>query len=262
MTQNALAKVGLVVALALTTLYVGCCIHVDDKYRAKAQRTEALNASIAGVETLDVTTCVGTITFEAVDVDEARIVADITVKAKTEEEAQALLGQVRIVARPSGDTLVLKAVKPAGFGHNKLFVDFTITAPGDLALQCTTNVGDIKSAGCAGPITAKTDVGSIVCRDLRNAANLRTNVGNIQAIYRPDAPPVLNITAVTNVGDIELAGPDTISAELSAGVNVGSINTQRPLMVTGQIKKSIKATLGRAEGTARLTTNVGSIKIR
>jgi len=262
MKNHTLAKVGLLTALSLTTLYVGCCINVNDNYKAKAYRTEELDASVADMTSVDVTTKVGTLTFEAADVTEAHIVADITVKAKTQEEAEAQVREVRIVAEPSGERLALKAVKPKGFGCNKLLVDFTVTIPARLALECRTNVGDIKTTGLAGPVTARTDVGSILCNDLLHGATLRTNVGNIVATYASEAPAALQVSAVTNVGDIELAGPDSISAALSASVNVGSIDAQRPLMVQGPIKKSIKATLGKAEGRVKLSTNVGSIRIR
>ncbi len=53
-----------------------------------------------------------------------------------------------------------------------------------------------------------------------------------------------------------------MSAHLQATTNVGSIDTDRPLTVTGQIKKSIQATIGDAEGDIVLRTNVGSIHIR
>ncbi len=262
MKHNTLAKVGLIIALSLITLFVGCCINVGDNYKAKAHRTEELDAPLTDMASIDVTTNVGTITFEAADVSEAHIVAEITVKSKTEDEAEAQIQEVRIVAEPSGKKLVIKAVKPSGFGKNQLLVDFTVVTPSNLALDCRTNVGDIKTQGIAGPVKARTDVGSIACTDLLNAASLRTNVGNIVVAYLPDAPAELDVNATTNVGDIDLSGPDTISAELSANVNVGSIDAKRPLMVQGKIKKSIKATLGQAEGKAKLSTNVGSIIIR
>jgi hypothetical protein len=59
-----------------------------------------------------------------------------------------------------------------------------------------------------------------------------------------------------------LAGPKDISAKLTAEANVGSIDTDRPLTVTGDLKQSIRASLGSAEGRISLRTNVGSIRIR
>jgi hypothetical protein len=173
---------------------------------------------------LDIRTDVGKIHLNAADVAEIRVHAEIKVKAATEERAKDLAEGVRIVLKPSGETLAIKAVKPTGFGSNG--VDFTITAPAGLALKCTTNIG------------------------------------NIRAEYAPDAPAAIHLDASTNVGNIELAGPKDISATLTAETNVGSIDTARPLTVMGNLTQSIRTSLGSAEGRISLRTNVGSIRIR
>ena len=262
MMRNHLTKLGFYSALVLTTLFVGCCVNLGGSFRAKAERTEELTASAADVITLDVSTNVGTIDIEPGQTDEVRIEAEITVKAKTEEEAEMLVQEVRIVAEKSGQKLVVKAVKPSGFGRNQLAVDFTITAPPRLALACVTNVGDIRLTGFTDRVTAKTDVGTIRCRDLHGETDLHTNVGDITLEYAAAAPAALRASATTNVGNVEFTGPETISAQLEARVNVGSIDTDRPLTITGKIEKSVRATLGDAEGRISLRTNVGSVKIR
>jgi len=257
-----MARINLIAALVLVMLFVGCCVNVVDNYRAKAQRSEDMTVAATDLAALDVGTNVGTITLDSADVSEVRIIAEITVKAKTQEEAETLVEQVQIAAEPSGRTLIVKAEKPSNFGRNQLAVDFRITTPPHLALDCTTNVGDIRITGFADRVAAKTDVGTIRCADLRGDADLRTNVGDIQATYAADAPAALAVSATTNVGNIDFTGPTQISAQLAARVNVGSIDTERPLTVTGPIKKSIKATIGDAEGNITLRTNVGSIRIR
>jgi DUF4097 and DUF4098 domain-containing protein YvlB len=141
-------------------------------------------------------------------------------------------------------------------------VDFTITAPGDLAVDCATNVGDIRVTGFTKRVKAVTDVGAIACTGLRDTIDLRANVGDVRADYASDAPAALTATMTTNVGNVEFTGPKEISAHLTAGSNVGSISTERPLSVTGTLKQSVSATLGQGEGRVNLSTNVGSIKIR
>jgi len=262
MRAGSSASTGLCIALACVALFGGCYVPFGDAFKAKAQRTEEFTASLDGITALDVSTNVGTIKVEAADVTEARITAEITVKSKTAEEADRLVEEIRITTEPSGTTLVIKAVKPAGFGKNQLSVDFTIVAPARLALDCTTNVGDVRTAGFAGRVKARTDVGSITCTDLHGILDLHTNVGDIRAVYAAEAPAALDASLSTNVGDIDFTGPTEISAEISAGANVGSIRTDRPLSVTGTIKKSLRATLGDSEGQIKLHTNVGSIKIR
>jgi hypothetical protein len=212
-------------AMLVSVLAAGCQSG-GDAYKAKFTRSEELTGPVAGITMLDIRTDIGKIHLDAADVAEIRVQAEITVKAATEERAEELAEGVRIVLEPSGETMAIKAVKPTGFGRNQLWVDFNITAPAGLALKCTTNVGDIRVE------------------------------------YTPDAPAAIHVDASTNVGSIELAGPKDISAKLTAETNVGSIDTDRPLTVTGNLKGSIRASLGSVEGRISLRTNVGSIHIR
>ncbi len=269
MKRNGATEVALYAALAMIPLVVGCYINtgsggcsIGGNYRAKAQRTEETTVPLADITTLDVTTNVGTIRLDSADAAEARVTAEITVRAKTEEKAQELVEKVRISVEPSGRDLVIKAIKPPDFGRNQLSVDFTIAAPGRLAVQCATNVGDIRITDFTDKVAARTDVGKVICSGLRGNAELGANVGDVKATYAPDAPAAIELAATTNVGSVEFSGPIRISAKLSVSANVGSIDTDRPLTVTGQMKKSINATLGDAEGQITLRTNVGSIKIR
>ena len=260
MRAGALVRIGVVTGLA-AMLPGGCVVHTGT-CNATFSRSEALTAPLANVTALDVTTNVGTLRLEAAQVHEVHIAAEIKVKAATEERAQELAEQVRIVAEPTGQTLAIKAIQPSDLGRNQLSVDFTVTAPADLALDCTTNVGDIRITGFTKRVKAATDVGTINCTGLRDETNLRTNVGDVRIAYAGDAPAVLNATIATNVGNIEFTGPQDVSAHLTARSNVGSISTDRPLTVTGSLKQSVSATLGKGEGRVSLSANVGSIKIR
>ena len=259
-------RMGLFVRLAATAMLVsvlvGACQFGGDALKAKFTRSEELTAPVAGITMLDIRTDVGKIHLDAADVAEIRVQAEITVKAATEERAEELAEGVRVVLEPSGETLAIKAVKPTGFGRNQLCVDFTITAPAGLALKCTTNVGEIHTIGFTGHIGISTNVGTIICTGLHGSIDLRADVGDIRAEYAPDAPAAIHVDASTNVGSIELAGPKDISAKLMAEVNVGSIDTDRPLTVIGNLKQSIRASVGSAEGRISLRTNVGSIHIR
>jgi hypothetical protein len=231
-------------------------------FKATVSRSEDLSASLAGITALDVTTEVGQIRLEPAEVTEARILADIRVRAGSEAKAQQLADKVRVTVEPVDETLVIKALKPKEFDRNELSVDLTITAPASLALDCTTNVGDVRIAGFTSRIEARTNVGSIDCAGLRDSAKLQTNVGDIRAAYASDAPAALDFSAATDVGSIEFTGPREISANVAAETNVGDIHTNRPLTVRGWMNRSVKATLGNAEGQVRLRTNVGSIEIR
>ena len=201
------AFVRIVIATGLAAMTLGGCVIHTGEHKAKFSRSEDLTAPLANVTALDVATNVGTIRLEAGQVAEVRIAAEIKVRAATEERAQELAEEVRIVAEPSGETLTIKAIKPSDLGRNQLSVDFTITAPAALALDCTTNVGDIRVTGFTKRVKASTDVGTITCTGLREEIDLHTNVGDIRAEYADDAPAALQVAMATNVGSIEFAGP-------------------------------------------------------
>jgi hypothetical protein len=260
MRAGSLIRLGVFTVVAVVAL--GGCHVNGDAFKAKFTRSEELTAPVAGMEAIDISTNVGKIELIAADVAEVKIAAEIKVKARTEERAQELGEQVRIVAEPSGRTLRIKVIRPAGLDENKLAVDYTITAPAALALKCVTNVGDIRTAGFSGPVEARTDVGTITCRGLRGKVDLQTNVGDIKAEYAPDAPAAISVDASSNVGNVELEGPAEISAKVAAETNVGSIHSDRPLTVSGSLKQSIRASLGSGEGGISLRTNVGSIRIQ
>jgi hypothetical protein len=255
-------RLGIAAVLAGAVL-AGCSININgDAFKAKHIRSEDLRVPLAGLATLNVSTNVGRIELNAADVAEVQIAAVIKVKAKTEELAQELAEGVRIEAWPSGQTLVVKAVKPSGFGRNELSVDFTITAPASLGIKSTVNVGDVRVAGFAGPVEARSEVGSVTCLGLRSDATVHTNVGDVRAEYASDAPATISIDASANVGNVELTGPKDISATVAAETNVGSISSDRPLTISGSLRQSIRASLGNGEGRIQLRSNVGSIRIR
>lgn len=261
MRHPLIAKTALAAAV-VAMLFTTGCTNFGGHLPAKAQRNEQLTSSASGITNLDVYSEVGRIVLETTDATEASILADITVRSKTDEEAQSLVEMVRITAERSGPKLLVRAIKPSGFGRNQLSVDFTISAPAHLAVQCTTNVGDIRIDGFAGRVTAKTDVGRIEATRVRSTADCHTNVGDISLVYAADAPAETNASAETNVGSVDITLGSDVSAEVNARVNVGSIDTERPLTVSGRIGKSLNGSVGDGEGRIRLQTNVGSIRIR
>jgi len=261
MRTGALVKMSVVMSL-VALLLSGCVIYSDGS-KAEFSRSEELTVPVTDITTLDVTTNVGKIQVEPTDAAEVRVTAKIKVKAHTEEKAQELAEQVRIVAEPWSRTLSIKAVKPKDFGRNELSVDLTIKAPAALALTCTTNVGDVSIADFTRRVQASADVGSITCSGLRDEIDLHANVGDLRATYAADAPAALKATMATDVGSIEFTGPQEISADVSATVGVGDINTNRPLTVKGSLTKhSVRASLGKGEGRVNLKADVGSIRIR
>ena len=65
-----------------------------------------------------------------------------------------------------------------------------------------------------------------------------------------------------DVGKIRFAGPANLSAKVDASTNIGSIETDLLLTITGKfIERQIHGTIGEGTATVVLRTDVGSIEI-
>ena len=221
-----------------------------------------MSAPVGQAAELCVETAVGSITVTGADVTDCNIVAEITVKAETQEEARKLAEQVEIEAKPSGDKLSVKVVKPAELKKRKLEVKFKIVTAKQLKVDCSVNVGSVNVSDMNDRIKVSGNVGSIFCRQVVGDINLTSNVGSVEVEYSDAAPAACNATITTNVGSIEFVAPAQLSAQVNASTNVGSVKTDKPITVVGKVGKSVNGTIGAGEGKVRLKTNVGSIHIK
>lgn len=245
----------------LSVLFAGCCINVGELFRAKYRTTEHLSVPIEGVTDLDVQTHIGSITVTGSNVTDCNIVAEITVKAATRDNARKLAEQVKIELAASDNKLAVTTRKPDSLSDKRLTVNLKVTVPAVMNLTCEAHIGTIKVSDIRGRILASTNVGSIICSKVFSNLALTANVGSIEVNCDDDAPPVCNAEIITNVGSINFVGPSHLSAKVNASTNVGSIKTRRPMTITGDLKKSITGTIGVGEGQISLKTNVGSIEI-
>ncbi|HUT47239.1 MAG TPA: DUF4097 family beta strand repeat-containing protein [Sedimentisphaerales bacterium] len=260
MRKHFLINLCLVVSLCLLTAF-SSCKDIDSLFRAEHQRTEHVSVPIAGVAGLNVESDVGSITVTGADVTDCNVTAEITVKAQTKEKARKLAEEVKIKLESSGDTLTIKAVRPAELKKRALVVDFKIIAPRHMKLDCSTGVGTVTVSDIEGRIEASVNVGSIVCHMVVAELDLSSNVGSVTVKYADAAPAACNANITTNVGSIEFTAPPELSAQVSVSTNIGSVKTARPITVVGKVGKSIKGTIGTGEGKVLLKTNVGSIEI-
>lgn len=247
---------------SMTVLSSGCCINIGDLCKAKCKRTEQLSAALAPGSVLAVKTEVGSITVTGADVADCSVTATICVKAWTEKEAKKLAEQVHIKLEPVGNTLAVKVEKPASLEERRLSIDFDIIAPRQTSPQLQCNVGKLSVSNITGRIEASANVGSVNCGQIAGDVDLRTNVGSIDIAYCEAAAAAINANATTNVGSISFIAPADFSAAVDASTQIGSIHTELPLTVTGKVGKSLHGTIGQGRARVRLSTNVGSIKIR
>lgn len=260
--KNSFTKKSLVFLVCLPVIITGCCINIDGWPRAEYERTERLEAPLEPGSILALENDVGSITIAGVNVNDCSVIATISVKAPTEEEAQELAEQIKIELDQDGNTLTVRTEKPRIKKRRSISISFDITIPEQTALEIGNKVGKIRLSNITETIKAQTDVGQITCREISNDIDLKADVGTVKVVYSKDAPAACSITIATDVGGIELTTPPDFSATVYAETDVGLIRTDLPLTVRGKISKSLHGTIGAGEGELRLKTDVGSIRIR
>jgi len=241
----------------------------------------------------------GSIKINGQEEQECKIKATIRVKAKTKKEAEKLMEKIKVKVKPSGKKLLVRVEQPRRQRKESVKVDFEITVPkrADLefsnnngAIEITDIVGKIKGGTNNGSITAgkisgdtqlKTNNGAvnikkahltpgkvtsnngkIICEEISGDTECSTNNGKVVVSYARTAPSVCDVSITTNNGSIDFTGPKNFSAVVEAKTQIGSIETNLPLTVTGWMGKRVSGTLGKGQGRLHLETSIGSIRIR
>ncbi len=166
----------LVFGLCMCPLLVvtGCDIE-----KAEYQRTENLSVPLAPGSNLVAETSFGSITITGADVAECNVIATISTRASTEEEAKEIAEKVEIKTELVDKTLTVKAKKPQIKKEQSIGVSYEIIVPKQTDVECSSSFGAIKLADINGNAKAKTSNGSITAENIKGSARLDTSFGSI-----------------------------------------------------------------------------------
>jgi len=288
-----------VVFLSCSAVAVMGCSTDGCEPKAKYERIVKLSAPMLAGSIFEAQTQNGHIDITGSDVTECSLTATITGWADTEENAKLLAEAVEIKLVPSGSNLTAKIEKPRLTPYQRIGVSLDVIVPGKTGTDVATHngaliiknlTGQIKGATHNGKIIAEkisgttelethnggvtckevvgntqlqTHNGSITCEDASGDINLRTHNGSAKAFYSASAPPVCNVSMVSHNGGVSLTAPPNLSATVEASTHNGSINTDLPITVTGEVtRKKLTGTIGKGEGKLYLETHNGSISIK
>lgn len=161
-------------------LVIGSCgIQIGDWPQAKYERTVQQQAPLAAGSTLVAETTAGSITVAGADVTDCNVVATISARAPTEEEAQQIAEQVKVELESVGQTLTVRAEKPHLKSNRSVSVSFKITVPKQTNAECTSSYGSIELANLDGSAKGKTSSGSINVTNIQGSAQLNTSYGSV-----------------------------------------------------------------------------------
>jgi DUF4097 and DUF4098 domain-containing protein YvlB len=273
--------IGVVLAgLTAGCLMTGCLVTTGcSSPPIGASRTVELGGALPPNPTLIVQSDNGGIHAEG-KAPQLRIVATITGRGWSDQEAQGLVDQVGINLKTSGQTVTVEAHKPPGDLANTISIAYEIAVPnpcgldlvshnGDVTLRATqgsvhaeSHNGRIEADACDGPIVAKSHNGELVIRQFTGNLEATTNNGSVTLVQAPQASPAARVQAVSHNGEIRLKSAPGLSARVSLRTNNGSIHTSRPITVEGKIDRSrVTGTIGTGAGELILETNNGSITL-
>jgi len=265
-----------VVCLCSLLTVGGCYLPI-----AKYERTVELSSPLAEGSLFATETHNGSVTVNGASVTDCSLTATIIARAASEEEAQKLAEQTKISLEPSPGKLTAKIEKPILVSNQSIAVNLDVTVPNRTNLEFSTHNGAIKVTSITGKLDGTTHNGSVTTEQLSGTANLQTHNGSIRCDeisgdaelkthngsvkvrYAEIAPAVCSISIVTYNGGIELASPQNLSAAVEASTHNGSIKTELPITVVGNVsKRSISGTIGAGQGKVHLETHNGSITIK
>lgn len=175
-----------------------------------------------------------------------QIVAYKQVRASSAREAEKALKDLEIkVIQQDGD-LSVEAIFPRKkggglwdmiFGNGySASVRYEITVPTRSNLELESVNGAVYVLGIEGRVKAKTTNGKVILEQLKGLARARTTNGSIEASFQ-EVPPEGEMEFLTTNGSIKLFLPADLRCTVQAQTANGSISSDLPLQVQGNISK-------------------------
>jgi hypothetical protein len=217
-------------------------------------------------------------------------------RAESEEEAQRLVREIRVLSREDGTGDLELEVDIPGRWNRRGRADLELRVPRDLRVQVTaTNgrvfvrgmraslrakssngavrvadvVGDVEihtsnakvhTECTCGRLLARSSNGKIELDDHRGSVDAATSNGTIDCDL--DELGKEGVLLATSNGRIVLELPETVDGEVDIRVDNGIIRSQRDLGTSSERTGRLKGTLGRGGPLIRLRASNGTISLR
>jgi hypothetical protein len=210
---------------------------------------------------------------------QAMISPDASVRVEANRQARRSDREsVRIEVVQHGDGVTICAVYPTPRGarrdnecrpgggpmtvqENDVRVDFTVHVPAGVRFAGHTVNGAIRASGLRSDVRAETVNGSV---DVETTGLVRANTVNGGITARIAAGRLARETSFEAVnGSIDLFLPAGLNAELRASTVTGSIDSDFPITVSGNVsRRSLRGTIGDGGPELRASTVNGTIRLR
>jgi hypothetical protein len=182
--------------------------------------------------------------------------ARVTAEASSQDEAQALIQQVKIDTNG-----VIHAEGPQGLSHRSWSVNYRLHVPRHIATNLKTVNGGIALSHLDGTLRAETMNGGLSLSDLAGDVHATTVNGGVSLELSGDRWQGAGLFAQSTNGGISATAPDRYSAHLIAETTNGGISVDFPITVQGDIKNHLDTNLGDGGPTIQMKTVSGGVSI-
>ena len=200
----------------------------------------------------------GSIRVRGWDGDSVRVTARLQANANSDDDARALLKDVRIVA----DGRSVRAEGPGSGRYREGWsASYLVWVPRkfDLSLEATN--GALGVEGVAGRLELRTTNGSVALTDVGGDVHARTQNGSLNVQLTGNGWDGSGLDAETQNGSVRLAVPEKYAAQLETGTVNGSIHTDFPVTIQGRISRRLTLPLNGGGKTIRALTTNGTVRI-
>ncbi|MBV8551109.1 MAG: DUF4097 family beta strand repeat protein [Acidobacteriaceae bacterium] len=182
--------------------------------------------------------------------------ACIQTGAPTEAEAQELAREVKIAKGPGQ----IEASGPEAENHRYWSVSYEVWLPGSSNLNLKAFNGSIAVEAVHGQIRFETLNGSVRLNGVGGDVDGSTTNGSLNVDLATSAP-TSGIRLSTTNGSVRLRIPENFSARVEASTVNGSVHTDFPITVSGDIGKHLSFTVGSGGPLVETSSVNGSVHI-
>jgi hypothetical protein len=198
----------------------------------------------------------GGISVQGWDRNEIQVRAKVQAQAPTQQEADALAADVRVVADGGRIRSDGRRVNEGGWS-----VSFEVMVPATYGLDLTTVNGGVSVKDVHSQIAFQTTNGGVTLTNVNGDVRGRTNNGGVKVQLSGDAWQGQGLDVQTHNGGVELAVPEAFSAHLEMGTTNGGLRCEFPLTVQGDLGKHVSADIGHGGPSVALRTVNGGVSI-
>lgn len=239
---------------------------IDSVGKESAEKKESFNIAAENLNTLNIESTVGDIDITTHESTEATIQLKVIAKSNSKENAEKLIEEFDYKIEENSNSINIDTTFEDDnlFDNSNIQTELTISLPKNInSFIISLNVGEVHVVNSEGSFKIESNVGNISVESSKGTYELSTDVGDIV---------VLNSTAEgdcdfhTNTGNIELSLGDISNANIiSALTNVGDVELKIPESsdYEATVKEFMKDERTESNGSKKtkieLESNVGEI---